>query len=72
MSFYAKLEFNQNDMDREYVIRTVSNREYRFKKSTADLKLEPQDGMLIFTTENNYRVALSCSKIESVTYDNAG
>lgn len=69
MSFYAKLGFNQNDLDREYVVRTASGREYKFIKSSAELNVDSEAGMLIFTDENNYRVALNYNQIESVTWD---
>lgn len=69
MSFYSKLEFNQDDMYRTYTIRTSSGNVYEFEKGTANLKIDSEDNMIIFTNKDNYRIALNCAQIESVKWD---
>lgn len=68
MSFYAKLEFTKDDMDRTYTIRTRSGNVYKFEKNTANLKIDSEDNMIIFTNKDNDRIALNCAQIESVKW----
>ena len=69
MSFYAKLCFNNEDLDRVYTIKTISGRTYQLQKHNAELKIDQEDCIIMFTDSDNYRTALNWNHIESVTYE---
>ncbi|MBR6099465.1 hypothetical protein IKP85_06935 [bacterium] len=69
MSYYSKISFNQSDLNRTYRVTAASGRIYEFDTQTANVIVDEEDKLLIFTTKDNYRIALNCSQIESLAYD---